>query len=213
MRKRLPGDVGSVMQAVRLRAACTALVVLSCILLIRALPAAAHHPGGEGRADGIPIAGLTHGQMAVLVDYRRAILNLAGRRRHADPAFRRLQNYAAIQYAYCFWGVMPGSIADEESPFNECAHAYLAATHALLLSMLAGSPDDEAVQDLARRIEAEMLGNQAALSLCRNSGEDFNTAMIIRPSLGDMLSHAPTLAVLIGFALAAMGGVQLLRRR
>jgi hypothetical protein len=210
---RMPTHIGIRRLArATLRAACGLIASLSCVLLIGSAPALAHHPASKGPADGIPIVNLTHGQMAVLVDYRSAILDLAGRQNRTDPTFQRLRNYAAIQYTYCFWGMMPGSIADEESPFNQCAHAYLAAARALLMHMLAGSPENAPVQTLARRIDDHMLRNAASLSLCRNSGEDFNTAALIRPDLGDMIAHAPTLAVLIALILAAACGALMLWR-
>lgn len=68
-------------------------------------------------------------------DYRSGIIDLASRAVDTNEPFRRMLNYAEIQYSYCLWGRMPGSVTDEESPFNECAHAYLAATKAVLLSM------------------------------------------------------------------------------
>ena len=75
-----------------------------------------------------------------------------------------------------------GSIADEESPFNECAHAYLAAARALLLQLReAPGVDHDAVEALIRKIEAEMLTNGASLTLCRYSDEPFNTNEVIWP--------------------------------
>ena len=62
-------------------------------------------------------------------------MDLASRAVDTSEPFRRVLNYAEIQYSYCLWGRMPGSVTDEESPFNECAHAYLAATKAVLLAM------------------------------------------------------------------------------
>ncbi len=69
--------------------------------------------------------------MAVISGYRGAILDLAQRQTQTDPTFRRLYNHGNLQYTYCLWGLMPGSLMDEESPFNECSHAYLATTKAL----------------------------------------------------------------------------------
>jgi hypothetical protein len=39
----------------------------------------------------------------------------------------RIENYVNLQSFACLWGLVPGSLKDEGSPFNECAHAYLAA--------------------------------------------------------------------------------------
>ena len=48
-----------------------------------------------------------------------------------DMTAWRLEDYLSLQSFACLWGMVPGSITDEDSPFNECAHAYLAAGYAL----------------------------------------------------------------------------------
>ena len=52
---------------------------------------------------------------------------------------------------------------DESSPFNECSHAYLAATRALLLHLQTMPGDCTAVRTLIAKIEREMLNNNASL--------------------------------------------------
>jgi hypothetical protein len=155
---------------------------------------------------GIAIPALTHGQMAVIADHRSEILDLAARQAHTDETFRRLMNYGAIQYTYCLWGLVPGSLRDEESPFNECSHAYLSAAQALLLHMRGMSGNSPSfqrdVEALASRIDADMVRGGASLVLCRFSGETFNTASLIRPAWSAIPSHPPSL---IAFAVLAMG--------
>jgi hypothetical protein len=93
-----------------------------------------------------------------------------------------------------FGGVVPGSLTDETSPFNECSHAYLAGTSALLAhmeKMPAVAADAKALSD---KIELEMLANGSARVLCRYSGEAFNTGEIIMPRMG----YLP-LYLLLGF--------------
>jgi hypothetical protein len=85
--------------------------------------------------DGISIPSLTHGQMAVISDNLSAIRALASARIGDDMTTWRLEDYLNLQSFTCLWGWVSGSIADEESPFNECAHAYLAAGRALLLQL------------------------------------------------------------------------------
>ena len=53
--------------------------------------------------------------------------------------------------------MIPGSLSDENSPFNECTHAYLAATRALVshLQEMKGG-DRTAVRALATTIEQEI---------------------------------------------------------
>lgn len=88
----------------------------------------------------------------------------------------RLEDYLNLQSFACLWGLVPGSISDDGSPFNECAHAYLAAGRALLLRLRdAPGVDHKAVDALIGRIEVEMLANGAAVTPCRYSDEPFNT--------------------------------------
>ena len=65
--------------------------------------------------------------MAVIRDNLPAIRALASARLGFDLTTWRLEDYLNLQSFACLWGIVPGSITDEESPFNECAHAYLAA--------------------------------------------------------------------------------------
>ncbi|MGB3580247.1 MAG: hypothetical protein WBA40_03895, partial [Roseiarcus sp.] len=99
---------------------------------------------------------------------------------------------------------------DESSPFNECAHAYLAAARALLLHLReAPGADHKAVDALIGKVEAEMLANGASLTLCRFSDEPFNTNDIIFPRWTEVPLHPPTAAsaavVLIVIGGAAWG--------
>ncbi len=75
---------------------------------------------------------------------------------------------------------------DESSPFNECSHAYLAATRALLLHLQTMPGDRTAVRTLIAKIEREMLNNNASLVMCRYSDEPFNTAERILPHWRDI---------------------------
>ena len=86
---------------------------------------------------GISIPSLAHGQMTVISDNLPAIRALAASRIGFDMTTWRLEDYLNLQSFACLWGVVPRSITDENSPFNECAHAYLAAGRALLLQLRA----------------------------------------------------------------------------
>ncbi|WPE22728.1 hypothetical protein [Shinella zoogloeoides] len=78
---------------------------------------------------------MSHGALLVLDDYYGAILRLADDAKESDPVFRKLKNYARTQNYYCLWGLVPGAISDEASPFNECSHDYLSGARMLLLQM------------------------------------------------------------------------------
>jgi len=156
--------------------------------------------------EGISIPSLTHGQMAVISENLSAIRALASSRIGFDMTTWRLEDYLNLQSFACFWGIVPGSIRDEGSPFNECAHAYLAAGRALLLQLReARGADHKAVDALIRKIEVEMLANGASLTLCRYSDEPFNTNEVIFPRWSEVPSHPPT-AAFAALVLVAIGG-------
>lgn len=144
--------------------------------------------------------------MAVIADYHREILDLAANQNRTDETFRRLLNFANLQYAACLWGVMPGSVGDETSPFNECSHAYLSATQAALTYLRAMSADKPAAEALVSRIDADMVRNGASFVMCQFSGETFNTASLVIPDWANILSHLPSLtAVGIAFLVTMAG--------
>jgi hypothetical protein len=193
----------AIVRPVRRLAAAFSLA-LALLLLAQAVPASAHHRSTHQTliAGGIRIPSLTHGQMAVIAANKAAILSLAERQTHADDVLKRLLNFANIQFSFCLWGLVPGSIADDASPFNECSHAYLAATRSLLVHMQA-TADSPAVDALTTKIDREMLQNNASLTLCRYSDEPFNTAQVISPQWGDIPFHLPTLLTFFSLLLMA----------
>lgn len=163
--------------------------------------------------DGIRIPSLTHGQMAVIDRHRAEILSRAARHYPPDETLRRLTNYAAIQRAWCLWGLMPGTVSDEASPFNICAHAYLAATRDALLRLDLLRPDDRAVSALVYRVDHDMIAEGSALALCQYSADGFSTALLIRPDWQNLPGHLPSLAALALICAGAAGGIAALSRR
>ena len=185
----------------------------ACALaLLAALPAQAHSSKPVADDSGIPVPALTHGQMAVIADYRSQILDLAARQAHTDEPFRRLMNYGAIQYTYCLWGLVPGSLRDESSPFNECSHAYLSGLQALLLHMRSMRGDQTRVLALIDRIQLEMLAHNASMVLCQYSNEPFNTADHISPHWREVPFHAPTMLTFLGIVAIPVGAAGTARR-
>ena len=162
--------------------------------------ALAHSRSGAGSHAGLDIPEISHGEMAMISDYRSGIIDLASRAVDTDEPFRRVLNYAEIQYSYCLWGRMPGSVTDEESPFNECAHAYLAATKAVLMSMREMPREAVAAGEIISAVDAGMARRGLALITCRFSGEGFNTADIVRPRWSGIPFHAASMASLTGLA-------------
>lgn len=186
------------------------LIFVSTLLLACAPPAHAHR-SSIGRTDGLSIVSLPHGQMTVIDNNRAAVFALAAKAVPADETLRRLLNYAKIQYTFCLWGLIPGSVTDEANPFNGCAHAYLAATRALL-NHLRDRPDaDPAGRSLADKIDRELL-LEGTLVLCAYSGDPYNTADVIYPQWSAIPGHAPSMLAAGGLLTIVAGAVSLLAR-
>ncbi|KAA1185449.1 hypothetical protein FP026_00060 [Rhizobium tropici] len=182
-----------------------ALLAIFC-LMVSCWPfaVAAHGGASSGSQAGIPIPSLNHGEMAVIAPYYGRIISLAESASDTDETFRRLLNFAQIQRAYCLWGMMPGSVSDEESPFNECSHAYLAAAKAVLLQMRTMRDEKPAVGDIVSDIDTALVRNNLSLILCKFSGESFNTADLIRPKPADIILHARSLMTILAAGLAVV---------
>ena len=146
---------------------------------------------------GVEIPSLDHGQMAVIARHRAAILALAEKQPQTDPTFRRLLNHANLQYAYCLWGLMPGSILDEQSPFNGCSHAYLAAAKALLIHMKTMAAAQQPAEALISAIDAELVQSGSSWVLCQYSADTFSTRAIVEPRWRDLVFHGPSLLALV----------------
>jgi hypothetical protein len=183
------------------------LAFLAVLLTLAASPSEAHRISTRSGPppQGVSIPSLTHGQMAVIRDNLPAIRSLASARVGFDMTTWRLEDYLNLQTFACLWGIVPGSVTDENSPFNECSHAYLAAGRTLLLQ-LAHEPgaDHKSIDALIGKIEVEMLADGASMNLCRYSDEPFNTNEVIWPHWGMVPFHPPT-AILATAAFAALG--------
>jgi hypothetical protein len=188
------------------------LAVLCLVLSSWPSLLAAHGGGSSGSHTGIPIPSLTHGEMSVIAPYYGRIIAIAEDVSDTDETFRRLLNFAQIQRAYCLWGMMPGSVSDEESPFNECSHAYLAAAKAVLLQMRTMKGETAPVDDLVSEIDATLVRNNLSLILCKFSGESFNTADLVRPKLADIFLDTRSFLAILSALLAIVAGLWLTAR-
>lgn len=185
-------------------------IVVAVFLGLLASQALAHGNYKPSNTSGIPIPSLSHGEMAIISQYRSRILLIAGQVNKTDPTFRTLLNFGAIQYSYCLWGIAPGAITDEMSPFNECAHAYLSGAKALLFHMRAMPDVSAQANALISDIDADVVRTGAALIGCQFSGESFNTADFVRPHWENLTRHRPTLYA-IGAALLLLLSPVLIR--
>ena len=122
--------------------------------------------------------------MRVIADNLSAIQDLAERQDPSDLVMRAAPGLRNLQHFACRWRFFPETLTDEDSPFNECAHSYLAGAQALLLHLRQMQGGDRTTVDaLVKKIDLEMLNENASLILCRCSDEPFNTNEVICAAL------------------------------
>lgn len=182
------------------------ICVAFAILIAASMPANAHHQlPHDGGPIGIVIPAIPHGEMLVLAKYRARILEIAARQVPADPTLRRLLGFVSLQHFACFWGLFPGSLSDETSPFNECSHAYLAGTRALLEHLVTMPGDQSSAKVLQASIAEELASDPTFAALCVNSSEAFDSGIIVGPDWQLAATHLPTLITFSLFAVALAG--------
>ena len=182
-------------------------LIVTAAIIATAAPARAHHQRPQqGALIGVAVPAISHGEMMVVANYRSDILDLAQRQARTDPTLRRLMGFVSLQYFACLWGLVPGSLTDEASPFNECSHAHVAGTRALLAHLSTMPSAHSAAKALEARIAADIAADPVFAALCSNSTETFDSGVIIGPEWQLAPSHLPTVLTglsLLGFAVAA----------
>jgi hypothetical protein len=184
----------------------------SCLIAVVSMLAAstpvwAHHqPTHEGANIGVAIPAITHGEMLVVAKYRVQILDLAAHQPRTDPTLRRLAGFVNLQHFACFWGLVPGSLSDGTSPFNECSHADIAGARALLAHMIEMPGDQSSARALKARIETELASDPAFTVLCSNSSEVFDSGIVIGPDWQLAPAHLPTILTFFAFVVLAAAG-------
>lgn len=189
-------------------------ILIATLAMFLMTSASAHHQKpSDGPVRGVAIAAISHGEMPVVANYRSQILDLARRQPVTDPTLRRLAGFVSLQRFACFWGLVPGSLADEQSPFNECSHAYLAGARALLAHMAAMPGNQSAAKELQARIDAEIAADPGAAALCSNSSQTFDSADVIGPDWQLAPRHAPTVLTFSALVALFVTGLAVARRR
>jgi hypothetical protein len=188
-----------------------ALIALS---MFAANPTLAHHQRpGDGQIHGVAIPAIAHGEMLVIAKYRNEVLALAARQPVTDPTLRRLAGFVSLQHFACFWGLVPGSLSDDTSPFNECSHADLAGVKVLLMHMMTMPGDQAAAKALQARIAVEMAGDPIYAVVCSNSSEVFDSANVMGPDWQLAPRHMPTVLTFSLFLLPPVAGLVAIGRR
>jgi hypothetical protein len=198
--------IGSILSGLSKRPERLAQVV-ALVLSLTAPTFALAHSGGASPAGGagLAIAAISHGEMALIDEHLQEIVSLAKVQTASAGPARRLLNYYNVQLAYCFWGLAPGGVLREESPFNPCAHAYLAAAKALLLVMAQEPSSQRPAADILARLEQRRQAMPEAGAICSSSDEGFNTSAIVRPAFSEVVADPATRFVGAGGLLAMLG--------
>lgn len=166
------------------------------------------HSGGAGGGPpaGLPIPAISHGEMALVDERLDEIVALAKRQAATDGSMRRLYNHYGVQFAYCFWGLAPGGVTREDSPFNACAHAYLATAKQLLVVMSREPASSGAATEILERLEARKLVTPEAGEICSSSGDSFDTASLVRPQLAEVVRDPACAFLALGSVLVVASG-------
>lgn len=192
-------------------------VTLLAIIATFASSRAHHQSTNQGATVGVSIPAIGHGEMLIIARYRSQILELAARQPRTDPTLRRLIGFVNLQHFACLWELVPGTISDERSPFNECAHADLAGVRASLAHMIAMPGDTSVARTLDARIAAALASDPVANVLCLNSNQGFDTGVVVGPDWHLAPAHLPTVAtfaaIMMLFAFVLIFALGLLRRR
>lgn len=179
--------------------------LIGLLLLVLSAPADAHSKRQSESTAGLSIPNLSHGQLRVMAKHRATILDLANKQVRPDAETRTIHNFVKLQFTYCLWGLVPGSLANEDSAFNGCTHAYLAGTKALLHQLERTSAQPSTVRDLAMQISVDMLREETALEICANGVDPFNTADIVMPEWsGVTINPIVLLYSLIAFSVTGI---------
>ncbi len=194
-------------------------VILAGLLQLAATAGASAHavPVPEDQS-GVSIPAINHGAMAVLERYRDPILDLARSSPAGTPDIAALLTHNDAQRAACLWLLVPGSLTDEASSLNLCAHAETAGLKAILDRLVTVPGVQAAALDLQAAVEWDMILGGTSLEVCEHSGAVFNTATLVRPDwsavasslVADHPAVAPIgLTAAAGFCLLVLGRARL----
>ena len=175
-------------------------------VMLMSAPAHAHRAQDAVNTPGLTIPNLAHDELRAVYRHKAAILALASRQIRPDLTTRTLHNFVNLQFSYCLWGLVPGSLSDEASPFNGCSHAYLAASKALLEHLRAAADDPSQAHELARRIQRDLEREQRFGEICSSGTARLNTAEIILPKLAGF-DFNPLLTAVSLMAFFTLGGL------
>jgi hypothetical protein len=183
-------------------------LTLGLMVALIAAGATAHDYTPPADQSGYAIPSIDHGAMRVIAEHRQAIIAIARQATAADPELEALLLHNQMQTANCLWLLVPGSLTDEESPLNECAHADLAGLKGILDRLRLLEQTRSAAEALVSIIDHEMVLAGTSFIKCEYSAESFNTASQVRPNWLDVsryLVSRHALSLAFAFALLVLG--------
>jgi hypothetical protein len=143
--------------------------------------ARAHGFGAPEDQSGFAIPSIDHAAMQVIAPFRDRIVILARGAASGDAELSARLLHNQMQAANCLWLMVPGSLTDEDNPFNECAHADMAGLKAMVERMSLIPQTEEAARTLISDLDHDMVLAGTSFVLCAFSRENFNTASQVRP--------------------------------
>ncbi|WP_377296148.1 hypothetical protein [Rhizobium sp. SGZ-381] len=166
-------------------------LVLLLLLLVPIAPSVSHAHGFDAPEDqsGYAIPSIDHAAMRVIAPYRDRIIPLARQAAATDAELSALLLHNQMQSANCLWLLVPGSLTDEENPFNECAHADMAGLKAMLERLSLLPQTQGAARAVISDLDHDMVLAGTSFVLCAFAKESFNTASQVRPDWGAVSAY------------------------
>lgn len=173
----------------------------------------AHEFEAPADTSGYAVPSIDHGAMATIDGFRGPILDLAATVEAPDAELAALLLHNGTQRANCLWLLVPGSVTDEASPLNLCAHAETAGLKAIVQKLRTMETTRDAAGALVSEIDHAMVLRGTSFALCEYSGAVFNTASQVQPDLAAVPGYLLEkfmfeLAVILGFLFLALAGLR-----
>lgn len=175
--------------------------------------AVAHEFEPPADTSGYAVPSIDHGAMAAIDGFRGRILALAAAVEAPDAELAALILHNGTQRANCLWLLVPGSVTDEASPLNLCAHAETAGLKAIVQKLRTVEETRAGAGALISDLDYAMVLHGTSFALCEYSGEVFNTASQVRPKLAAVPGYLFgkfmfELALILGFLFLALAGLR-----
>ncbi|WP_137155320.1 hypothetical protein [Rhizobium sp. FKL33] len=143
----------------------------------------------KDKAKGFEIAAIDHGAMIAIAPFRDRILDLARQIPDRNEHLKALLLYNEIQSANCLWELLPGSLTDEASPMNACAHADMASLKAILDELATIDGARKAALGLVGELDQHMVLLGSSYTRCEFSDTVFYTEYQINPNWRDVILY------------------------